>query len=403
MKHLRDAGCTVMQATPATWRGLIQAGWTGTPKLKVLCGGEAMPRDLAEELLSRCGELWNMYGPTETTVWSTVHKVTSGAGSVPIGHPIANTQLYVLNAQRGLTPQGVSGELYIGGDGLARGYLHRTELTQERFVPSPFEPGARLYRTGDLARWLPDGTVECLGRVDNQVKIRGFRIELGEIEAKLGEFSDVRQAAVIAREDTPGDKRLVAYYTASLPEVSSEALRTHLSASLPEYMVPAAYVRMDALPQTPNGKLDRKALPAPDAGAYSIREYEPPQTDTEIKMAAIWADVLKLEQVGRRDNFFELGGHSLMAVQVVTRLRQALSREVEIRDLFAHPELAELSRALETAAPAVLAPITRVARSRQPSPPAAQAVAANASNSNRNGVHESRVVKYNLKSEKVVE
>jgi amino acid adenylation domain-containing protein len=349
MKHLREAGITVMQATPATWRGLIQAGWIGTPNLKILCGGEAMPRDLAEELLSRCGELWNMYGPTETTVWSTVHKVTSGTGSVSIGHPIANTQLYVLNAQRGLTPQGVAGELYIGGDGLARGYLHRSELTQERFVPSPFEPGARLYRTGDLARWLPDGTVECLGRVDNQVKIRGFRIELGEIEAKLGEFPDVRQAAVIAREDTPGDKRLVAYYTASQPDISSEALRTHLSASLPEYMVPAAYVRMETLPQTPNGKLDRKALPAPESGAYGSRGYEAPQNETETALATIWAEILKVDRVGRNDNFFELGGHSLLAVQLMLRLQQIIPGDaLPLRAILEAPTIERFSIWLST-------------------------------------------------------
>jgi amino acid adenylation domain-containing protein len=341
MKHLREAEITVMQATPATWRGLIQAGWTGTPNLKVLCGGEALPSDLAEELLSRCGELWNMYGPTETTVWSTVHKVTSGAGSVPIGHPIANTQLYVLNAQRGLTPQGVSGELYIGGDGLARGYLHRPELTEERFVPSPFEPGARLYRTGDLARWLSDGTVECLGRVDNQVKIRGFRIELGEIETRLADYPGVRQAAVITREDTPGDKRLVAYYVASqTEEINSELLRTYLSSALPEYMVPAAYVHMDAFPQTPNGKLDRKALPEPEASAFSTREYEPPQTEMEIKVAAIWADILKLDRVGRQDNFFDLGGHSLVAVRVMLRLQQFVPGDVlPLRALLEAPTL----------------------------------------------------------------
>jgi acyl carrier protein len=231
-----------------------------------------------------------------------------------------------------------------------------------------------MYRTGDLARYRVDGNIECLGRVDHQVKIRGYRIELGEIEAVLKGQPEIKQAVVIVREDTPGDKRLVAYYTDSpigeteKGTIGAEQFRSHLSASLPEYMIPAAYVRLDDMPLTPNGKLDRKALPAPETASYSTRGYEPPQGEMEMKLAAIWADVLKLDRVGRHDNFFDLGGHSLMAVQVVTRLRQALSVEMTIRDLFAHPELAEMARAIESAAHAVLQPITRVARKRPPSP-----------------------------------
>ena len=340
LNHLLESKCTVMQATPATWRALIEAGWTGSPDLKVLCGGEALAGDLAAELLPRCAELWNMYGPTETTVWSTIHKITSATGPMPIGKPIANTQLYVLDARRSLVPQGAIGELYIGGDGLARGYLYREELTQERFVPNPYVPGARMYRTGDLARWLPDGTAECLGRVDNQVKIRGFRIELGEIEARLAEYPGVREAVVIAREDTPGDKRLVAYYTTVLngeseeAPVSAEQFRTHLSASLPEYMVPAAYVRLKSLPLTPNGKLDRKALPAPEVDAFSIRAYEPPQDESEQKIAAIWQDVLQFTTIGRDVNFFDLGGNSLQLMRVRGRLLQAFDKEIPMVDMF---------------------------------------------------------------------
>lgn len=346
MIRMRDCGCTVMQATPATWRGLVQAGWKGSPNLKILCGGEALTRDLAEELLSRCGELWNMYGPTETTIWSTVHRVRPGAGAVPIGRPIANTQLFVLNENRDLVPQGASGELYIGGEGLARGYLHREELTRERFVPNPFIPGARMYRTGDLARWLSDGTLECLGRVDNQVKLRGYRIELGEIEARLGEHPAVRQAVVIAREDTPGDKRLVAYYTSELKDeaVGAEQFRSHLAASLPEYMVPAAFVRLQALPLTPNGKLDRKALPPPEAEAFSTRHYEPPQGEMEENLAEIWADVLNLDRVGRHDDFFELGGHSLLAVQLALRIQNILPGEsLPLRAVLEAPTVAGLA------------------------------------------------------------
>ena len=261
---------------------------------------------------------------------------------------------------------GVAGELYIGGAGVARGYLNRPELTAERFLADPFtsQSGARMYRTGDLGRWLPDGNIEFLGRNDFQVKIRGFRIELGEIETRLAGHPAVREAVVIAREDTPGDKRLVAYYTSNeehdVPGV--EQLRSHLAAVLPEHMVPAAYVRLESLPLTPNGKLDRKALPAPDGEAYATRGYEAPQGEIEEKLAAIWAEVLKLDRVGREDNFFSLGGHSLLAVRVVTRLRHALGVEVAIRDLFAHPVLADLAAVLHGAAHAELPLIAATGR-----------------------------------------
>ncbi len=347
IKMMEESECTVMQATPATWRALIEAGWAGSSSLKVLCGGEALLPDLAAEILLRCKELWNMYGPTETTVWSTIHRVTSANGAVPIGKPIANTQVYVLDAQRTLVPQGAVGELYIGGDGLARGYLHREELTRERFVSNPFVQDRRLYRTGDLARWLPDGRLACLGRLDHQVKIRGFRIELGEIESRLAEHEAVREAAMVVREDTPGDKRLVAYYTASpFPESEEdsfcgERLRSHLSASLPDYMVPAAYVRLDALPLTPNGKLDRKALPAPELDAFSTRGYEPPQGETETRLAQVWAEVLKVDRVGRHDNFFELGGHSLLMMQAISLLGKA-GLEIAVSDIFTHPTVLSL-------------------------------------------------------------
>ena len=259
---------------------------------------------------------------------------------------------------------GVAGELYIGGAGVARGYLNRPDLTAEKFLKDPFvdEPGARMYRTGDLGRWLADGNIEFLGRNDFQVKIRGFRIELGEIEARLLEHPAVREAVVIAREDTPGDKRLVAYYTCraanaehdSVPTIGAEELRSHLSASLPEYMVPAAYVCLQALPLTPNGKLDRKALPAPEGDAYATRRYEPPLGETETKLAEIWAEVLKLDQVGRHDNFFELGGHSLLAITLMVRMRRD-GFNVDVRMLFATATLADLA-ATVTDAPTVEVP-----------------------------------------------
>ena len=263
--------------------------------------------------------------------------------SIPIGRPIANTQIYILDIHGEPVPIGVAGELYIGGAGVARGYLNRPELTAERFLSDPFvaEPGARVYRTGDLGRWLPDGNIEFLGRNDFQVKIRGFRIELGEIEARLALYPGIREAVVIAREDTPGDKRLVAYYTSTGPQgdldaLGAEALRAHLSAALPEYMVPAAYVRLESLPLTPNGKLDRRALPAPDADAYATRGYEAPQGETETILAGIWAEVVRLDRVGRHDNFFELGGHSLLAITLIERMRR-LGLQVDVRAIFATP------------------------------------------------------------------
>ena len=256
---LRQHGVTAMQATPATWSMLVDAGWTGSPGLKVLSGGEAMSRDLAEQLLPRCASLWNMYGPTETTVWSTCCRIED-ASSVHIGTPIANTQVYVLDDALQPRPIGVAGELMIGGDGVARGYLGQPELTAEKFVANPFQDGQRIYRTGDKVRYRADGTLEYLGRLDRQVKLRGFRIELGEIEFAMARLNGIRQAAVIMGED---DKRLVAYYTGS-GRPTSDDLARELKATLPEYMVPEIFVYVESLPRTPNGKLDLKALPAPD-------------------------------------------------------------------------------------------------------------------------------------------
>ena len=268
--------------------------------------------------------------------------VPDGSKSIPLGVPIGNTRIYILDARLQPTPIGVAGEIYIGGDGVARGYLKRPELTEERFLSDPFsrERGARMYKTGDLGRWQEDGTIEFVGRNDFQVKIRGYRIELGEIEARLTEHAGVGQAVVVMREDTAGDKRLVAYYTCMKETergIGAEELRSHLSAMLPEYMVPAAYAHLDALPLTPNGKLDRRALPVPEADAYAAQGYEAPQGEMEEKLAQIWAEALGVDRVGRHDNFFDLGGHSLLVVRMVTRLRQTFGVEVTIRDLFTYP------------------------------------------------------------------
>ena len=311
----------------------------------LIVGGEAMPVAAANRWSSRL-TLINAYGPTESTVCTSTHRCSPGREVVPIGRPMPNTRMYVLDAQREPVPTGVCGEIYIGGVGVARGYLNRPELTSERFLRDPFggEAGGRMYRTGDLARWLPDGTIEFLGRDDFQVKVRGFRIELGEIEARLSKLAGVSEVAVLAREDEPGDRRLVAYYTgADAP--GAEALRAHAREGLPEHMVPAAYVRLEAFPLTSSGKLDRKRLPAPDGAAFVTRTYEAPEGHVEQALAAIWSEVLKHERVGRRDNFFELGGHSLLAVTVIERMRRA-GLHADVRALFTSRTLADLACAV---------------------------------------------------------
>jgi amino acid adenylation domain-containing protein/FkbM family methyltransferase len=347
MERMRECACTVMQATPALWRALVAAGWSGSEQLKVLCGGEALPPDLAQALLPRCAELWNMYGPTETTIWSTIHRVTSADGRVPIGGPIANTQVYVLDANRQPTAPGVAGELYIGGHGVARGYVRRDELTRERFVASPFAANARLYRTGDLARWLPEGRLEWLGRLDHQVKVRGFRIEPGEIEAAIKRHPAVGDVVVVAREDA-GDKHLVAYFVAARPPADLvDQLRAQVRAACPEYMVPAHFVRLGALPRTANGKLDRKALPAPDLGATARAPRVAPRTRTEQMVMDGFSAVLGRADFGVGESFFDLGGHSLMAARLMAQLRAASGVDLPLRSLFEHPSVEQLADAID--------------------------------------------------------
>ncbi len=346
---IKQARATVMQATPATWRLLIDAGWQGQTGLRMLCGGEALPRELADRLLSCGAELWNMYGPTETTVWSTLERVRAGDEPICIGKPLDNTEVYIVDARDQLTPIGVPGELLIGGLGVACGYLARPDLTAEKFVPDAFgpRPGARLYRTGDLARWRRDGRLEVLGRIDSQVKLRGFRIELGEIESVLAEHAHVRQAAVICREDRPGDKRLVAYVVArDDASIVGNDLKTFTRAHLPEYMVPSAVVVLERLPLTPNGKVDRRALPAPEAGAEETASYVAPRTPEEETLATLWAEVLGVPRVGIHDDFFDLGGHSLLATQLVTRLQKAFGADIGLRMIFEAPTVAGFAERL---------------------------------------------------------
>ncbi|MFJ2709598.1 non-ribosomal peptide synthase/polyketide synthase [Pseudomonas sp. NPDC087346] len=330
----------------------------GHPTLRTLLIGGDRLRQFSRD---QSFEVINNYGPTEATVVATAGRIAAGE-MLHIGRPVANGSVYLLDEQQRPVPMGVPGELYVGGAGVARGYLNRAELTAERFLRDPFSnlPDARMYRTGDLARWLEDGTLDYLGRNDDQVKIRGMRIELGEIETRLNQLSGVQDAVLLAREDEPGQPRLVAYFTeqAHVEPLLVGELRAQLLARLPEYMVPVAYVRLDALPLTANGKVDRKALPAPDFTALFTREYQAPQGELEIALAEVWADVLQVERVGRQDHFFELGGHSLLAMRMVAQVRQRLGLELVLSELFANPELAavadQLSRAAGSTLPDIL-------------------------------------------------
>lgn len=350
---LERGSITLLQGTASTFRMLLDAGWRGDGRLKVLIGGEPLSRDLADRILERAGSLWNMYGPTEISIYCCAHRVLAGE-AIRIGRPIANMRVYVVDEALSPVPTGELGELCIGGVGLARGYLNRPELTAEKFVSDPFvaEPGARMYRSGDLGRWHPDGTLECLGRRDFQVKIRGFRIELGEIEHALERHPSVHELVVTAREDTPGDARLVAYVVPSPAEEGGHGtlgsrLREYLGERLPAHMIPSFFVVLPALPRNPNGKLDRGALPAP---ATTIDEHSPafiaPRTPVEKSLAALWSEVLRVPLVGVRENFFDLGGDSLLAARVLGRVRQSWGVEVPLRAMFEKPTIAALAEDL---------------------------------------------------------
>ncbi|MBV9496382.1 MAG: amino acid adenylation domain-containing protein [Acidobacteria bacterium] len=334
---------------------------------RVVCSGEALPSVLVRRFAERLphATLYNLYGPTEAAVDVTAWTCpkTDIPNAIPIGKPIANTQMYILDAYGAPVPIGVAGELFIAGVQVARGYLNREQLTAERFVKDPFsaDPNARMYKTGDLARWQDDGNIEYLGRNDFQVKLRGFRIELGEIEARLTEHESIREAVVIAREDTPGDKRLVAYYTAS---ENVADVRTFLAGRLPEYMVPSAFVMLEQMPLSPNGKLDRKALPAPDAAAPATAAYAPPQGEIETQLATIWQELLHVERVGRHDHFFELGGHSLLATQLAAKIRAQLDVDVPLTTLFEKTTIALLAEFVAAASKRKAPSIRRVDRSR---------------------------------------
>ncbi|HLN88010.1 MAG TPA: condensation domain-containing protein, partial [Candidatus Limnocylindrales bacterium] len=357
--RLKTSRATVMQATPSMWKLLVEAGWERGDEFKILCGGEALSRQLADQLLNQSGSVWNLYGPTESTIWSTVAKVAGDENPISIGRPIANTQMYILDASLQPVPIGIPGNLYIGGDGLARGYLNRPELTLEKFVANPFNGNAnsRLYRTGDRAKYLADGNIEFLGRDDNQVKIRGHRIELGEIETTLNRHPGVKESVIVAYSFPPpvdedgaseSDPNLIAYLVPNVEKTSTTELRSFLKEKLPDYMVPTLFVELAALPLTPNGKVDRRALPAPDGERPQLDQgFVQPRTEIEELIAQIWREILKLGGIGVYDNFFELGGHSLLATRVIARLRSSFNVDVALRKLFELPTVAGLAQHID--------------------------------------------------------
>jgi amino acid adenylation domain-containing protein len=340
------SGATIMQGTPASWRLMLEAGFRSRPGFKMLCGGEALPRDLVDRLLEGGGVLWNMYGPTETTVWSSCGEILAENDPITIGQPIANTQLHVLDRYDQPAPFGVPGQLHIGGDGVAKGYFRREALTAEKFFPDPFGLSPNLYRTGDVARRLPSGEIQILGRADTQIKLRGFRIELEEIEAVLSR--SIGAAAVALREDIAGKPMLVGYLAqASAEGRSDEALRAKLAEYLPDYMIPAIWVRLDSLPMTPNGKLDRAALPAPDITAPQEQAFAAPKTPLEESLASIWSEVLKLDHVSRDSDLFSLGADSIHLFQIAARANRKGIR-LSARQLLDHRTVAAVAALLET-------------------------------------------------------
>jgi amino acid adenylation domain-containing protein len=380
---IRESHATVMQATPSFWRFLVDSEWSGNKRIKILCGGESLSRELADALLKRGAEVWNLYGPTETTIWSTLDKVAPRE-TISIGRPIANTQVYLLDSHLQPVPVGVPGEMHIGGEGLARGYLNRPELTAGKFLavslsprgtsgeragvrgglkdqtssPRPSPPSGeerekaalRLYKTGDVARYRADGKIEWLGRTDFQVKLRGHRIDLGEIESTLRQQPNVREAIVLLRENEVGEKNLAAYLVcANESALDTGEAQRFLKTKLPDYMIPGVFVTLEKFPLTPNGKINRKALPALESNAaMAHREFTPPRTQTEEWLVKIWQELLRIEQIGIHDDFFETGGHSLLAMQLMARVRAAFQADLSLRNVFEAPTIAEMAAILET-------------------------------------------------------
>jgi amino acid adenylation domain-containing protein len=353
---IRNEKVTIMQATPYTWRMMLEAGWDSSAPLKVICGGEALPKELAERITACAESLWNVYGPTETTVWSTVKQIKADDSMIAIGRPIDNTSIYILDKYLNPLAPGIAGEIYIGGDGVARGYLNQPQLTAEKFIADPFSniPGSKMYRTGDLGKFMDDGEIECLGRLDAQIKIRGYRIEAGEIEYQLVNQYNIKEAVVLARADKAGINKLVAYivikdgYQAESEIEQVKDWRMALKAALPDYMVPDDLIIVAAMPLTPNGKIDKKALGDQHTElAESVHLYIAPRTDVEKLVADIWSEFLEIKNIGIYDNFFELGGHSLIAVQVMTRIEKLTGKRLPLATLFENSTVEKLALMLE--------------------------------------------------------
>lgn len=347
---LQKKEITILQATPTTWQLLLDSGWNTPLPLKALCGGEAMPLNLARSLTTRCNSLWNMYGPTETTIWSAVKQIKAEDELITIGFPIANTQIYILDENRKVVESGEIGEIVIGGDGVAEGYWKRPELTAEKFISNPFseETDSILYRTGDLGKLLPNGELQCLGRIDHQVKLRGHRIELGEIEATLNTISGIKQSAVIVSRHFGNEDKLVAYLKTSGESGDEKLIQEALSKVLPEILIPSKFIWVEEFPITPNGKIDKKNLPLPEnTRPDSAPLYKKPTTKLEKEIAKIWSDELKIAEIGIDDDFFDIGGSSILAQKVTTSMKQLLSVDVPVSKIYIHPTIKELSSILE--------------------------------------------------------
>ena len=339
---------TVMQATPSTWKMLLDTGWQGNKSLKVLVGGEAPPKEVIEKLISKCGEVWNMYGPTETTVWSSCSNITS-ADEITIGQALDNTQLYVLDKNMQPVPEDSEGLLYIGGKGLARGYLFRDDLTDERFVENINEPGEKIYNTGDVVYAHSDGGIEYLRRADNQVKLRGFRIELGEIEARLNEIDGISQSIVTLREDKEVSELLAYISTSGKTTLTLAHIRSSLKRYLPEYMIPNGFILLDEMPLTPNGKIDRNNLPLPTESQFlSSQNYLAPRNDIEQQVAEIWQEILEIDKISVDADFYELGGHSLLITRIWARLKKQFGYALKLRQVFRSSTIAKLAAELQS-------------------------------------------------------
>lgn len=343
---LESKKITILQATPTTWQMLLDSGWEKSLPIKALCGGEAMPLNLARKIIARCSSLWNMYGPTETTVWSTVKQIKAEDELITVGSPIANTQIYLLDEHRNLVPDGMIGEIVIGGDGVAQGYWNRPELTAEKFITDPFSTvaNATLYRTGDLGKKLPNGEFQCLGRIDHQVKIRGHRIELGEIEASINTLPGVKLSAVIVSNHLGNEEKIIAYIKADSQFQDDKKIHEALSKTLPEILIPSKYIWMDEFPTTPNGKIDKKNLPAPvNKRPDSAPLFKKPTTEIEKEIAKIWSEELQIAEIGIDDDFFDLGGSSVLAQKVVFIIRQRLVIDLPVSKIYTNPTISQLA------------------------------------------------------------